>query len=318
MSKGGLAFLNKKTWHTGHIRNIEKVWQAEQKAKQEKVKLEQLRKELDEERQIEELRKLQADAGLISQSSLNRLDWMYNAAATGPSAEEYLLGKEFTADKTEAFEQVHQLKEKAGSLFLREEGNEKLEVESRLREDPMMEIMRVEQKERHQILKNPVKMQNIRKAALLDKLKKATKKMKKSHKKAKKTKKKREHRDRSSSSEKEEQDKPNQPRVDDRSSLKVSAEVVSKYGLIHLKPVQSRMDNGESASKANGTGHRSRSRSRSRSSESNKKRKKSSSSKTASAKSEQRSKIKTTPCSTFNRSRKSETTSRNDGGWGET
>jgi len=152
-----------------------------------KKKMEELRKALEEERQIAELRKMQADAGLIPQSNLNRLDWMYSGPQAGPSAEEYLLGKEYTADKKESFEQVNKLKETPGSLFIKEKdgASEKLEAENRLREDPMMDFLRAEQGQRHQILKNPVKMQSIRKAALIQKLKKATKKMKKSQKKKK-------------------------------------------------------------------------------------------------------------------------------------
>jgi len=176
MSKGGLAFLNKKQWHTGHIRNIEKVWHAEQKAAEEKTRLEQLKKELNEERQIEELRKMQVDAGLIPQTTLNRVDWLYTGPQAGPSLEEYLLGKEYTGDKNEAFKEVHQLKEQPGANFVKKTANDRLEVESKLREDPMMDYLKAEQQARHNILKNPVKMKDIRKAALLEKLKKATKK----------------------------------------------------------------------------------------------------------------------------------------------
>ena len=61
----GLAFLNKKGWHTGNLRNIERVWNAEQKAKDEDKKMETLKRELEEERQIEELKRMQADAGHV-------------------------------------------------------------------------------------------------------------------------------------------------------------------------------------------------------------------------------------------------------------
>jgi len=64
-AKGGLAFLNKKNWHTARIQNIEKVWLAEQKAKQEEQRMKELQKKLEEERAIEELRRVQAAAGLI-------------------------------------------------------------------------------------------------------------------------------------------------------------------------------------------------------------------------------------------------------------
>ena len=51
----------KKSWHTSTLRNVEKVWLAEQKAVEEKKKTEVLKKELEQERQREELRKLHED-----------------------------------------------------------------------------------------------------------------------------------------------------------------------------------------------------------------------------------------------------------------
>ena len=86
MSKGGLSFLHKKSWHTGTLRvrfsfdsnwkhflivciillqNAERVWKAEEKAKDEAKKVAQLQKELQEERQLQELRQMQRESGLI-------------------------------------------------------------------------------------------------------------------------------------------------------------------------------------------------------------------------------------------------------------
>lgn len=60
---GPLAFLNKKTWHTGSLRVMEEVWKREQEHEKEQRHLEELKKQLDEERQIEELEKTATDAG---------------------------------------------------------------------------------------------------------------------------------------------------------------------------------------------------------------------------------------------------------------
>lgn len=60
-----LKFLNKKGWHTGSLRNIENVWKAEQKHDAEQKKLEELRKQIHEERERAEFRQLQEQAGLI-------------------------------------------------------------------------------------------------------------------------------------------------------------------------------------------------------------------------------------------------------------
>ncbi|MCI65246.1 pre-mRNA-splicing factor CWC25-like protein, partial [Trifolium medium] len=46
-----LKFLNKKGWHTGSLRNIENVWKAEQKHNAEEKKLDELRKQIQEERE---------------------------------------------------------------------------------------------------------------------------------------------------------------------------------------------------------------------------------------------------------------------------
>lgn len=48
----------KKSWHPLTRNNLEKVWKAEQSAEKEKAKLEQLRKEKQQERELEELQKL--------------------------------------------------------------------------------------------------------------------------------------------------------------------------------------------------------------------------------------------------------------------
>ena len=54
-----LAFLHKKTWHTANLKNVEKVWAAEEEQKKEEQKLERWKKEREEERQQAELRALQ-------------------------------------------------------------------------------------------------------------------------------------------------------------------------------------------------------------------------------------------------------------------
>lgn len=60
-----LKFLNKKGWHTGSLRNIENVWKAEQKHEAEQKKLEELRKQIHEEKERAEFRQLQEQAGLV-------------------------------------------------------------------------------------------------------------------------------------------------------------------------------------------------------------------------------------------------------------
>ena len=42
----GLAFLSKKSWHTGKLANQEKVWLQEQEKKAEEVKIKELAKQM--------------------------------------------------------------------------------------------------------------------------------------------------------------------------------------------------------------------------------------------------------------------------------
>jgi hypothetical protein len=86
------------------------VWLAEKKAAEEQKRLAELQKQLQEERQILELRQLQAAQGQVSKVIDNSLDWMYEGPMSGAqkqqSSEEYLLGKIYKpasgGSKTEA------------------------------------------------------------------------------------------------------------------------------------------------------------------------------------------------------------------------
>ncbi|XP_015765538.1 PREDICTED: pre-mRNA-splicing factor CWC25 homolog [Acropora digitifera] len=61
---GGGDLNLKKSWHPQTLRNVERVWKAEQKADAESKKIEQLRKELEEERAREEMQKHAIDQGI--------------------------------------------------------------------------------------------------------------------------------------------------------------------------------------------------------------------------------------------------------------
>lgn len=43
-----MAFLNKKSWHTATLKNVETVWVAQQKKKEEDKKLKELQRQLQE------------------------------------------------------------------------------------------------------------------------------------------------------------------------------------------------------------------------------------------------------------------------------
>ncbi|KAF2447869.1 hypothetical protein P171DRAFT_471032 [Karstenula rhodostoma CBS 690.94] len=86
----------KKSWHPHLRKNQEKVWKEEQNALEERKLIEKLRKEREEERQIEELQKLaEANGGRVA---TKRVDWMYagpsgDGAGVTEEREGYLLGK---------------------------------------------------------------------------------------------------------------------------------------------------------------------------------------------------------------------------------
>ena len=127
----------------------------------------ELQKQLKEERQVMELRKLQEDAGLVKKS-MGRVDWMYEgpaAADNGPSAEEYLLGKEYKgeAGSDDVQDLATKVAEKPGSLWLQKTttANESFR---RRTEDPLVAIRLREQAARERILANPLRMQKIRQA----------------------------------------------------------------------------------------------------------------------------------------------------------
>jgi len=86
----------KKSWHPNLRKNQERVWKEEQTALEERKLIEKLKKERDEERQIEELQRLQEAAG--GKVVTKRVDWMYagpsgDGAGVTEEREGYLLGK---------------------------------------------------------------------------------------------------------------------------------------------------------------------------------------------------------------------------------
>lgn len=55
----------KKSWHPQTLRNVEKVWKAEQKHEAERKKIEELQRELREERAREEMQRYAEDVGAV-------------------------------------------------------------------------------------------------------------------------------------------------------------------------------------------------------------------------------------------------------------
>lgn len=190
---GGGDLNLKKSWHPSTLRNIERVWKAEQKHEAEKQKIEQLQKELAEERAREEIQAFAEDQGVVKKKG-ERLDWMYQGPAALVNREEYLLGRKI--DKTfEILEQQESGRDapndeekQPGAIFSQSSLSATVDLANKIREDPLFSIMKKEKEERKTLLNNPVKMkqlQQLLKKSLSSEKKKKKKKSKKKHKKSK-------------------------------------------------------------------------------------------------------------------------------------
>ncbi|QCD77297.1 pre-mRNA-splicing factor CWC25 homolog [Vigna unguiculata] len=162
-----LKFLNKKGWHTGSLRNIENVWKAEQKHEAEQKKLEELRKQMQEERERTEFRQLQEKAGLVPHQE--RLEFLYDSGLS--------VGKSSNSEGFKALEQLPKSdgtdapsssasKEGAsvpGALF-EEKPQSANDAWRKLHSDPLLMIRQREQEALAKIKNNPVKMAMIKKS----------------------------------------------------------------------------------------------------------------------------------------------------------
>eukprot|EP00850_Spirogloea_muscicola_P013612 SM000093S24423 [mRNA] locus=s93:224777:226967:- [translate_table: standard] len=194
-----LKFLNKKGWHTGSLHNVERVWKAEQKRDAEQKKLEELQKQIVEERQAQELRTLQEQAGIVPRQE--RLEFLYDSGlgvGKGSSAaEEHLLGKPLADDRQgdadAAAAAAPWAVAKAGGDGPGAPPPEKKpsanDVWRKLHSDPLLLIRQQEQAALAHIRSNPVKMDVIKKQV------EAEKKKRKEERRAAKVERKRLHRE---------------------------------------------------------------------------------------------------------------------------
>ncbi|KAI3874934.1 hypothetical protein MKW98_019507 [Papaver atlanticum] len=159
----GMKFLNKKGWHTGSIRNIETVWKAEQKRAAEDLKIEELRKQIKEEREKAEFRQLQVEAGLVPRQE--RLDFLYDSGLS--------VGKPSSADGFKELEALPTAPPVAssstakpqasnpGALF-EEKPQSANDAWRKLNSDPLLLIRKREQEALARIKNNPIQMAMIK------------------------------------------------------------------------------------------------------------------------------------------------------------
>lgn len=164
-----LKFLNKKGWHTGSLRNIENVWKAEQKHEAEQKKLEELRKQIHEERERSEFRQLQEQAGLVPRQE--RLEFLYDsglAVGKGSSSGFESLSKPTdpvttavtTADSSSSAKPQASV---PGALF-EDKPQSSNDAWRKLHSDPLLMIRQREQEALARVKNNPVQMAMIRKS----------------------------------------------------------------------------------------------------------------------------------------------------------
>lgn len=150
---------------------------------EEKKKLDQLRKELEEERQLAELQRMQEEA--TGRKRVEKLDWMYAtpSAQDGTSAlggtrmdekamEDYLLGKRRVDDVLKAGEKNVSAKgqnaKESGLILCRlqigaqskdfiavQNANSAMDIAAKIREDPLLAIKRQEQAAYQAMMNNP-------------------------------------------------------------------------------------------------------------------------------------------------------------------
>nr|XP_034992450.1 pre-mRNA-splicing factor CWC25 homolog isoform X1 [Zootoca vivipara]XP_034992451.1 pre-mRNA-splicing factor CWC25 homolog isoform X2 [Zootoca vivipara] len=226
---GGGDLNLKKSWHPQTLRNVEKVWKAEQKHEAERKKIEELQRELHEERAREEMQRYAEDVGAVKKKD-EKLEWMYQGPGGMVSRDEYLMGR--PVDKY-VFEPMED-KEMGcssetgllpGSIFAPAGANSALDMASKIREDPLFMIRKREEEKKREVLNNPVKMKKIKEllqSSLEKKKKKKKKDKKKKHKK---------HKHHSPSSSEDEQAKAKSREKMDRSSSEPLHPKIPGYGL---------------------------------------------------------------------------------------
>lgn len=159
----------KKSWHPVLMSNQKKVWEEEQKALEERKKIDQIMKERAEERQIQELEDLQAAAGGSKRQA--RVEWMYNGPSSGQAGtteemEGYLLGKRRIDGLLKGTENQKLEKSATQDSFMAiQNANTARDTAAKVREDPMLAIKKQEQAAYEAMMNDPVKRRLLLKAA---------------------------------------------------------------------------------------------------------------------------------------------------------
>nr|GEW92336.1 hypothetical protein [Tanacetum cinerariifolium] len=145
-------------WHTGSLRNIENVWKAEQKHDLEQKKLDELRKQIHQEREKADFRKLQEQAGLVPKQE--RLDFLYDS---GLSVGKNLDATTSTESPFPPKQEQPNKSSTPGALF-EDKPQSANDAWRKLHSDPLLMIKQREQEALARVKNNPVQMAMIRKS----------------------------------------------------------------------------------------------------------------------------------------------------------
>jgi Pre-mRNA splicing factor/N-terminal domain of CBF1 interacting co-repressor CIR len=162
---GGGDLNMKKSWHPLIRKNVERVWQEENRARDERKRIEQKRKEIAEERQLQDLQRLQESQG--GKPRQERMDWMYASPSSGgqgtsESMEQYLLGKK-TVDQLLKGDETEKLKRGTESgLIVTQNANSVVDTRNKILNDPLLAIKKQEQRQFEELMKNPLRLKQMR------------------------------------------------------------------------------------------------------------------------------------------------------------
>ncbi|KAK5937842.1 RNA-splicing factor [Knufia obscura] len=175
----------KKSWHPSLMSNQKKVWEEEQKALEERKKIEQIRKERDEERQLQELQDLQEAAG--GKKRQTRVDWMYSGPSSGQTGtteetEAFLLGKRRVDTLLQGKEKESLQKAASQDAFIAvQNANTARDTALKVRDDPLLAIKKQEQAAYEAMMSDPIKRRMLLRAAGKDEEPEPERKRRKHH-----------------------------------------------------------------------------------------------------------------------------------------
>src|SRR2546421_7363783 len=160
----------KKSWHPQLLSNQKRVWEEERKALEERKKTDQMMKERQEERHIQEIQELAEASG--GAKRLARVDWMYNGKGadgqpgTTEEMEGYLLGKRRIDGLIKGTDnQKLEKSAKEDSFMAQQNANTARDTAAKVREDPLLAIKKQEQAAYEAMMNDPVKRKMLLKAS---------------------------------------------------------------------------------------------------------------------------------------------------------